>query len=169
MSYPYPQPQPQPPRQGMSTGAKIAAFGCGGLAIASLLFVGGCVVIGGAVVNEVDKQVKAEEQADVRAAKEDVKITTCKVVDSVIGWDIKAEVKITNNGDKRADYYIDGEFLDQDGNKVTELMASVQNLAPGTSSTQNFSGFVTSDQMDGVTKGSCKILDVSRDEWSAVN
>jgi hypothetical protein len=153
----------------MSTGAKIAVFGCAIPAVLGLLTLGGCAVVGGAFINEVDKEIKKDEADDKRAATEDVELLSCKIEDSVIGPDLKAKVKITNNGDKRANYSIDGEFLDQDGNQVDSLLAYVENLAPGASSTQNFHGFITSDQLDGVTKGSCKILDVSRSEWSAVN
>lgn len=161
---------PPAPKQGMSTGSKVALFGCGGLVLVGALLFGGCAVVGGAMVNEVDKAVKKDAQEDARAAKEDVKVSKCQVTDDdLLGRDVDAKVKITNNGSKRADYAIEGEFLDQDGNKVGELLASIDNLAPGTSSTQNFGGLFTSDDLKGVTKGSCTILDVSRSEWSAKN
>lgn len=41
MSYGYPTP---PPKQGMSTGAKVAVFGCGGIAAFALLM-GGCAAL----------------------------------------------------------------------------------------------------------------------------
>lgn len=172
MSYSYPGHQaPEPPRrEGRSTGKKIALFGCLPAAVLGLLIVGGCAVVGGAAINEVDKAVKADEKEDKRAAAEDVKLLSCKITnEEFVGKDVKATVKITNNGDKRANYLVEGEFLDQDGNKVDGLLATVDNLAPGASSTQNFGGLFTSDQLDGVSKGSCKILKVSRDEWSAAN
>jgi hypothetical protein len=166
MSYTYPghqAPAPEPERRKMSTGKKIALFGCLPIILGGLLIVGGCAVL-------VDKAVTDDAADDKRAAKEDVKLTACEVVnDEFLGKDVKAKVKITNNGDKRATYLVKGEYLDQDGNKVGELLASVDDLGPGKSSTQNFSGLFTSDQFEGVTKGSCTILDVSRDEWLASN
>lgn len=172
MSYPYPGPQaPQPPhRAGMSTGKKVALFGCLPLLVIGGLGFAGCAVVGGAVVNEVDKSVKADAADDKRAAKEDVDLLHCKIVDEeFVGKGVDAKVKITNNGEKRADYFVEGEFLDQDGNKVEELIATVSELEAGKSSTQDFSGFITDDQLKGVTEGTCKILKVSRDEWSAAN
>lgn len=166
-NYPQGYGAPRPPKQGMSTGAKLA-LGCGIPTVLGLLLFGGCAVLAGTAVNEVDKAVKADASEDARAAREDVQLTSCRIDDGLIR-DVKASVKITNNGDKRATYSVKGEFLDTDGNKVGELLAYVENLAPGTSSTQPFSGFFTSVQLDGVTSGTCKILEVSRDEWLAVN
>jgi hypothetical protein len=174
MSYTYPghqAPQPEPQhRRGMSTGKKIALYGCLPATLVGLLVVGGCAVVGGAVADKVDKAVKADESDDKRAAKEDVELLSCKLVnEEFVGKDVKAKVKITNNGDKRANYVVDGEFLDDKGNKVDALLATVENLEPGKSSTQNFGGLFTSDQLEGVDKGECKILKVTRDEWSAAN
>src|SRR5690606_41685010 len=47
MHPPYQQPPSQPPRQGMSTGAKVTLFGCGGCAtLLVVLFVaGGCLAL----------------------------------------------------------------------------------------------------------------------------
>lgn len=162
---------PNAPRRGMSTGKKIALFGCLPATVIALLVVGGCAVVGGAFVNEVDKAVKADASEDARAAKEDVQITTCKITnDEFLGKDVDAKVVITNHGKKRADYLIQGELLDQDGNKVgDELLASVNNLAPGKSSTQDLTGLFTTDDFKGVTKSSCSIVEVSRDEWTAAN
>lgn len=166
MSYVHPTP---PPKQGMSTGAKVA-LGCGIPTVLGVLLFGGCAVIGGAVINEADKADKADQSADARAEKEDVKLLSCEITnEGLIGFDVEAKVKITNNGDKRANYLIEGEFIDQNGNKIDQLLATVENLAPGASSTQNFSGLFTSEQLEDVSKGTCKILDVTRDEWSAAN
>lgn len=172
MSYTYPghqapQPPPQQPKQGMSTGKKIALFGCLPITLVGLLVVGGCAVLVGGAANEVDKAVKADEAEDKRAAKEDVKLESCKIENTVIGKDVKATVKITNNGDKRANYYVEGELVDQNGNKVDSLLATVEKLEPGKSSTQPFGGLITSDQLEGVSKGTCKIQKVTRDEWLA--
>jgi hypothetical protein len=152
----------------MRTGTKIALWvgiptGC------FLILVGGCAALVGSAANEVDKQVQADKKADVRAAKEDVKLLSCKVVNEneFIGPDVKAQVKITNHGDRRASYWVAGEFLDAKGDQVDSLDTYVENLAPGASATRDFAGIFVPGQLDGVTKGTCKILDVSRDEYSA--
>lgn len=159
---------PQPPKQGKSTGTKVA-IGCGIFAILGVLAFGGCAVVGGVVLNEADKAVKADQKADARA-KKDVELISCEITaEDYIGLNVEAKVKITNGGKKRANYVVEGEFLDQDGNKIDQLLATVDDLAPGSSSTQNFTGLFTTDQLEDVTKGTCKILDVTRSEWLASN
>lgn len=109
---------PPAPRQ-RSTAGKIALYGCLPITVLGILAFGGCAVIGGAFVNEVDKAVKADANEDARAAKQDVKITSCQITNNeLLGKDLKAKVKITNNGGKRANYLIQGELTDQGGNKV---------------------------------------------------
>lgn len=180
MTYGYP-PQgnpghgyaPTPPEQPkkMSTGKKVVLFGCLPVTLLGLLVMGGCAALVGGAANEIDKSIKKDEADDKRAAKEDVEITSCKVVnDDLLGPDLKAKVKITNHGDKRATYIVRGELLDQDGNKVgDELLATVDNLAPGKSSNQDFGGLFTADNFKGVTDSTCKIVGVSREEWLADN
>lgn len=162
---------PQPAKPPMSTGRKIALFGCLPVTVLAILTFGGCAVLGGAVINEADKAVKADASEDARAAKEDVKITSCKIVeDEFLGMDLKAKVVITNHGKKRASYIVRGELLDSEQNKVgDELLATVENLAPGKSSTQDFTGLFTSDDFKGVKDASCSVVGVSRDEWLADN
>lgn len=160
----YPQYTPPPPKRGMPTAAKIA-LGCGIPAVVALVLVGGCAVLVGKGVDSVDKAVKA----DKAAARSDVDLLSCEVTESVIGLDVEATVKITNSGDERANYMVEGEYLDAKGNKVGELLASVENLSPGTSSKQPFAGLFTSDQLKGVKGGECRIVDVTRDDFFAAN
>lgn len=170
MSHPFPPPYAPPPKQGMSTAAKVG-LGCGIpaalLTVIGILILGSCGAVLGTAAVEVDKQVKADASDDIRAAREDVEITSCVIEEDGFLKDVAAKVKVTNHGTKRANYYIQGEFLDLSGNQVDTLDAYVQNLAPGASTTQRFAGIFVSGQLDGVTKGTCKILDVSRDEFSA--
>lgn len=155
---------PTPPKQGMSTGAKVA-LGCGIPAVLALIAVSGCAAFAGKVVDEADKSIKAEQAKAI----DDVKMVTCEVTETVIGRDLESKVKITNHGSKRANYIVEGEFLDAKGNKVGELMATVNNLAPKTSSTQDFVGVFGPDDLKGAEKGTCKIITVTRDEWLAAN
>lgn len=166
MSYDNSRPQyaPQPPKRGMSTGAKVTV-GCGGAALLALVLVGGCAAVVGKGVDSVDKAVKADQAA----ARADVELLSCEVTESVIGPEVTSSVKITNSGKERANYLVEGEYLDAEGNKVGELLATVENLAPGTSSTQPFAGLFTSDQLKGVKGGECKIVDVTRDDFFAAN
>lgn len=161
---------PLPPKPGMSTGKKIALFGCLPATVLGALLFGGCAVIGATAINEVDKSVKSAKADDARAEKEDVKVAACKVSESVIGLGLEATVKVTNHGDERADYVIEGEFLAENGDQVSGLLATVTNLAPGKSTTQDFGGvLVSSGQLEKAGDGSCAIVDVSRSEWTAAN
>lgn len=165
----HPQYAPLPPKRGMSTGKKVA-LGCGIPAVLGLLFLGSCAALAGSAVNEIDKSVKADERDDARAAKEDVKVTACAVELGSFGKEATTKIRITNHGNKRADYLVEGEFLDRKGNKLGDLLATTSNLAPGSSTVQEFGGvLITPDTLRGVTDGTCKVLKVSRDEWSAVN
>lgn len=166
-----PHVPPAPQKQGMSTGKKIALFGCLPITVIGLLIVGGCAAMVGGAAHEVDKSIKADAKEDKRAAAQDVALTSCKIVNSPLGRELKAKVKITNHGKKRANYLVEGEFLNQKGNQVSDLTATAENLAPGSATGDlEFGGaLISSDQLAGVTKGTCKILKVSRDEWSAAN
>lgn len=156
-------------KRGMSTGKKVA-LGCGVPVLLALVFIGGCTALVGGAANEVDKAVKADEADDQRAAKEDVKITVCKIKnEEFVGRSVTSRVSIVNHGDKRANYVVEGEFLDDKGNKVGELLATVENLKPGTSTSQDFGGIFTDADLKGVKQGSCALVKVTRDEWSAAN
>lgn len=167
--YGYPTQQP-PPKRGMSTGKKVA-LGCGIPMVLGLLLVGGCTVLVGGAAHEIDKSVKADAKEDSRAAREDVKITDCRLVDKeFIGKTVETRVLVKNNGKGRANYIVEGEYLDSKGNKIGSLTAVVENLSPGTESRQNFGGaLILPEDLKGVTKGECKIVKVTRDEWSAAN
>lgn len=163
-------PYPPPPKQGMSTGKKIA-LGCGIPALLIAVTAVGCTALVGGAVHEAGKAVKANASEDARAAKRDVKITKCDLAAASVIGTLNSQVKITNHGKKRANYLVEGEVLDTNGNKVGELLASVSNLKPGTSTDQDFGGTFTSDDAsaDSVAGGSCSIVKVTRDEWSAAN
>lgn len=158
----------QPQKKGMSTGGKVA-LGCGVPALLAVVMLGGCMALVGGAAHEVKSSVASQEAEAKRAAKEDIRLLSCKLVDDGFGKDLKARIRITNHGKKRANYLVDGEFIDQKGNKVDSLTATVDSLAPGVSSTQDFVALVTSDQLEGVTKGTCRLVSVTRDEWSAAN
>lgn len=170
---PYPDPghqQPQPePQKKMSGLKKGILFGCLPLTLLGVIGFAGCTALVGSAANEVDKAVKADQKDDQRALREDVKLTGCDIVkDELLGLELKTKVKVTNNGDKRATYYVKGEFLDDQGDKVEALDAVVEDLEPGKSSSTDFGGIlVTSDQLKGVKEGSCVLLEVNREEWLA--
>lgn len=139
---------------------------------AGVLMFAGCTAMVGGAVSEVDNAIKADQAEDKRAAEEDVKVTTCVIEETVLGKDLSSRVEITNNGTKRANYLIEGELLTADGNKVGELLASVSNLAPGKSSSQDFGGLFTGKDLASFKAGDkaeCALVNVSRDEWSAAN
>jgi hypothetical protein len=170
MSQQYPQPQPgwvpPQPQKKMSTGAKIA-LGCGIPAVLGLLFLGGCAVLVGGAANEVDKEIKREQKAgeaeNKRAGEEDIKITACGMGDDGFGGqELKVKLLVTNNGKDRASYLIEGEVTDQDGNQITTIDAFAKDLNHGKSKAENNAAFASGEDLKGVTKVTCKILNVDR-------
>ena len=167
--YGYPPQQPVPPQQKMSTGKKIALFGCLPITVLSILVVGGCTVVAGSVLNEVDKSVKADKAEDERAAREDVKIVQCRIVEEeFVGRQLKAQVEITNHGKKRADYVVEGAYT-EGKSSIGELTATTSKLDPGESIKKDFGYLVSGEDLKGVTNGKCELRNVMRDEWSAGN
>lgn len=170
MSQQYPQQQgwipPQPQKKSMPTGAKIA-LGCGIPTVLGLLLFGGCAVLVGGVANEVDKDIKREQKSskaeDERATDEDVKITACGIGDDGFGGrELNVKLLVTNNGEDRASYFIEGEVTDQDGNQITTISGFAKDLNHGKSKTENHSAFATGEDLKDATKVTCKILDVDR-------
>jgi hypothetical protein len=167
-NYP-PQYAPQPQRRRMSTGKKIS-LGCILPIVVIGAFAGGCAALVGGAAHEADKSAKADRKEDARALKEDVKVTTCEIRTGALGREAVTKVKITNHGKKRANYLIEGEMVDSKRNQLGDLLASATNLAPGASTTQEFGGsLIASDQLKSVGPGTCRVLEVTRDEWSAAN
>ncbi|MFK0224009.1 hypothetical protein ACIQWN_38265 [Streptomyces vinaceus] len=175
-----PHGQPlQPPKQGWSTGKKIAV-GCGVPAVLGLILVGGCTALVGTAANEAAKELdknydssqagpsggpKAASKAGEPDLTKDVKVTDCKVVSTDWGGkEFKAVVEITNSGERRYSYYVEGE-IDVNGQKKADLIATGNNLAPGQKYSDDNAGLAAFD----VAKDSkssdtyeCKIVKVSR-------
>ncbi|MEU4728931.1 MULTISPECIES: FxLYD domain-containing protein [unclassified Streptomyces] len=83
-----------------------------------------------------------------------MKITACEVDSS--NWP-HANLLITNRSSKASDYWVQVEFVDATGKRLSEAYASTNDLAPGQQSA------VTAQSLDQVTvKITCRITDVSR-------
>ncbi|MFJ9849597.1 hypothetical protein [Streptomyces sp. NPDC101150] len=165
MSHGYPQ-QPQPPatKQGRSTGKKVA-LGCGIPTALVLLLAGGCAAVVGKTADVVSKDIKREQKTekaeDQRTADKDVKITTCAVQNGEYGIrELDVRLKVANNGTDRANYLIGGEVLDQDGNQITTVNSLVDDLNHGATKIENRAALATEEDLKGVTKTTCKVLNV---------
>ncbi|MEU9110574.1 hypothetical protein AB0D04_01935 [Streptomyces sp. NPDC048483] len=166
MSTPPQQPYSPAPKQSMSTGTKIA-LGCGIPAAFILLLAAGCTAMVGSAANEASKEIKKDQQSskadDQRAAKEDVDITSCAIRPDEFGSrELDVKLLVTNNGKDRASYIVEGEVVDQDSNQVTTIDALVDDLNHGAQKKENDAALATEDDLKGVTKVTCKILDVDR-------
>lgn len=164
--YGAPQQPTQPQKKKMSTGGKIA-LGCGIPTVLGLLLLGGCAALVGGVADEVDKEVKREQKAGEaegkRAVEEDVKITACGIGDDGFGGrELNVKLLVTNNGKDRASYFVEGEVTDQDGNQITTIDAFAKDLNHGKSKTENHAALALDGDLKGVTKVTCKILNVDR-------
>ncbi|MGW7057357.1 hypothetical protein ACWGHM_02305 [Streptomyces sp. NPDC054904] len=182
---PYGQQFPPPPKQGMSTGKKVA-LGCGIPTALGLLLLGGCAVLVGEAANEVGKELeKNYDTASVApdaqgkpgdAAKpgkdpditQDVKVTACKVEKG--DFDLKelvVTVDYVNSGDRRFTYLVEGEIL-VNGQKKADLTSLGQNLAPGQKYTDDNAGALGYEIAQSAKAGDkieCKILKVSRNSY----
>ncbi|MFD3875780.1 hypothetical protein [Streptomyces sp. NPDC058623] len=187
--YGYPQQpygqQPPPPKQGMSTGVKVA-LGCGIPTVLGLLLLGGCALLVGEAANEVGKELdknhdsasvapgaqgkpgdapKAGKDADIT---QDAKVTTCAVEKGE--FDIKelvVAVDYVNSGDRRFTYLVEGEIL-VNGQKKADLTSLGQNLAPGQKYTDDKAGVLGYEIAQSAKAGDkieCKIIKVSRNSY----
>ncbi|MEU8778148.1 hypothetical protein [Streptomyces sp. NPDC048606] len=172
---PYGQQPPQypAPKQGMSTGTKIA-LGCGIPTLLGLLVLGGCALVVGKAADEVGKELdksydSAQVGGDVKAGQPDItkdaRITACSVKTG--DYDIKEmEVKVeyTNSGDRRYSYLVEGEIL-VNGAKKEDLTSTAQNLSAGQTYTDENAGalgYNVAKDAKPSDKIECKIVKISR-------
>lgn len=85
----------------------------------------------------------------------DVEITKCSVLDAV-RWPT-AELRITNQSSKASNYWVDVEFLDAKGERISEGFAATNNLAPDRVANETATG--TREATGTVT---CRVTDVTR-------
>ncbi|MFH8344291.1 hypothetical protein [Streptomyces sp. NPDC018045] len=85
----------------------------------------------------------------------DVRITTCTAPEP-LRWPT-AELLITNNSSKTSDYWIDVEFLDARGVRISEGSTVADNLAPKMTAEQAVTG--SRETSSPVT---CRIVEVTR-------
>ncbi|MDI3408156.1 DUF4190 domain-containing protein [Streptomyces cavernicola] len=153
---------------GKGKGAAITGLVTGILSVIMFFVINAAFV--GAVdeaAKNIDKDIQREQQSQEadnrRAADKDVEITSCAVKDTEFGGqELDVSLKVTNNGDDRASYFIEGEVTDQDGNQVTTINSVVSDLNHGSSKKENSVALAFGDDLKGVTKTTCKILDVDR-------
>ncbi|MFG2623968.1 hypothetical protein [Streptomyces sp. NPDC048473] len=181
MSYGYPQPGPgaggfpQPPKKSR-TGLIVTLSVVGGVAVLLALGVliatsvgsnsssskskppsaeateGGAPVEGGASDAPTETEPPPVEDA---GAEDDVRITGCEV-DSVTQWPA-ADVEIVNHSGARASYIVNVEFVDGDGTRHGEGLASSANLDAGQKSVGKAQGL---GKFTG--KLTCRVAEVSR-------
>ncbi|MFE7398756.1 hypothetical protein [Streptomyces sp. NPDC057557] len=111
---------------------------------------GGGPVEGGA--SDAPTEPPAAEDA---GAEDDVRITACEL-DSVTQWPA-AEVEIVNHSGARASYIVNVEFMDGDGTRHGEGLASSSNLDAGQKSVGRAQGL---GKFTG--KLTCRVAQVSR-------
>ncbi len=114
------------------------------------------VVVGGDDTGPSTPPPRQEETApSVSGPRADVEITKCSVLEGV-RWPT-AEVRITNHSSKNSNYWVDVEFVDAKGERVSEGAAVANNLAPDQVANETATG--TREASGKVT---CRITDVTR-------
>ncbi|AZM53027.1 hypothetical protein DMA15_10795 [Streptomyces sp. WAC 01529] len=91
----------------------------------------------------------------VSGPRADVEITKCSVLEAP-RWPT-AEVRITNNSSKNSNYWVDVEFVDAKGERISEGFAATNNLAPDKVANETATG--TREASGKVT---CRVTDVTR-------
>ncbi|MCX5193656.1 hypothetical protein OOK31_07075 [Streptomyces sp. NBC_00249] len=167
-------PVPGPaPKQGMSTGKKIA-LGCGIPAVFGLVVVGGCTALVGKAASDaskdLDKNFNSESvdqngakktEGDGASALSDVKVASCGVEENQFGDLVKASIEITNHTKTRYSYIVEGELLLND-KKISDLNGFTQNLATGQVVTEEFTGHASDLHVKSSDRLTCKVIKVTR-------
>ncbi len=91
----------------------------------------------------------------VSGPRADVRITKCAVLEGV-RWPT-AEVRITNHSSKASNYWVEVEFVDTRGERVSDGFTATNHLAPGRVANETATG--TREASGQVT---CRITDVTR-------
>ncbi|MFF1411653.1 hypothetical protein ACFVX6_18005 [Streptomyces sp. NPDC058289] len=183
---PYPQQPPQypAPKQGMSTGKKIA-LGCGIPTVLGLVLVGGCTAIVGKAADDVSKEIDKSSDSSIvqpEGAKpsgggpvdaepditKDVAVKSCKVAPTNYGTkEVEVELEFTNSGERRYSYVAEGEVL-VNGEKKADITSFAQNLDKGQKYTDDKAGsgaYDVADKLKAGDKLECKLIKVSRNSF----
>ncbi|EFL20276.1 hypothetical protein [Streptomyces sp. C] len=173
-----------PPKQGMSTGLKVA-LGCGIPTVLGLILIGGCGLVFTKAASDAGKELdKNHDSAAVApdgAARgggsskvdepditKDVKVTSCKVKAGEYGIkELDLQIEYINSGDRRFNYLAEGEIT-VNGEKKSDIVSTGQNLAPGQKYTDDNAGALAFDVAKSAKSGDrieCKLIKVSRNSY----
>ncbi|MDX3536949.1 hypothetical protein PV721_21745 [Streptomyces sp. MB09-01] len=166
-----------PPKQGMSTGLKVA-LGCGIPTVLGLILLGGCGLLFTKAASDAGKELdKNHDSAAVApgGAKagepditQDVKVTTCEVKAGEYGIkELDLKIEYINSGDRRFTYLAEGEVT-VNGEKKSDILSTGQNLAPGQKYTDDDAGALAFDVAKSAKSGDkieCKLIKVSRNSY----
>ncbi|WP_405527380.1 DUF4190 domain-containing protein [Streptomyces avidinii] len=180
----FPDGHQPPPKQGMSTGLKVA-LGCGIPTVLGLILVGGCGLLftkaAGDAGKELDKNHDSAAVAPGGAAAgggsskvdepditKDVKVTSCTVKSGEYGIkQLDLKIEYVNSGDRRFNYLAEGEVT-VNGEKKSDIFSTGQNLAPGQKYTDDDAGALAFDVAKSAKSGDrieCKLIKVSRTSY----
>lgn len=169
-----------PPKQGMSTGLKVA-LGCGIPTVLGLLLLGGCGLLFTKAASDAGKELdKNHDSAAVAPGgsgstkagepdiTKDVKVTSCTVKDGEYGIkELDLKIEYMNSGDRRFTYLAEGEVT-VNGEKKSDILSTGQNLAPGQKYTDDSAGALAYDVAKSAKSGDrieCKLIKVSRNAY----
>ncbi|MFD5413372.1 hypothetical protein [Streptomyces nojiriensis] len=172
------------PKQGMSTGLKVA-LGCGIPAVLGLVLLGGCGLLFTKAASDAGKELDknhdsaavapggtarggGSSKADEPDITKDVKVTSCKVKAGEYGIkELDLKIEYINSGDRRFTYLAEGEVT-VNGEKKSDILSTGQNLAPGQKYTDDSAGALAYDVAKSAKSGDkieCKLIKVSRNSY----
>ncbi|MFI7357947.1 DUF4190 domain-containing protein [Streptomyces avidinii] len=173
-----------PPKQGMSTGLKVA-LGCGIPTVLGLVLIGGCGLLFTKAASDAGKELDknhdsaavapggdapggGSSKVDEPDITKDVKVTSCAVKSGEYGIkQLDLKIEYVNSGDRRFNYLAEGEVT-VNGEKKSDIFSTGQNLAPGQKYTDDDAGALAFDVAKSAKSGDkieCKLIKVSRNSY----
>jgi hypothetical protein len=123
-------------KKGLASNGRMSLIGAILGLLSMVLAVVGIVIVVGAFSNAGKELEKLGDDLSSDATAE-VSVTSC--AKNAIGWP-EANVKVTNAGDKMADYSITVAFENADGSQLDTGSAFIQDLRPGQTGTEAAAG-----------------------------
>ncbi|WP_175412553.1 DUF4190 domain-containing protein [Streptomyces sp. TRM64462] len=103
--------------------------------------------------------------SDANPVLKDFRVSKCAVVTGELGKELTLHIDYTNNGDRRYNYFLEGEVL-ADGKKVSDFMSTADNLAPKQTFTDKDAGILVSgEKLEGAKKVECKVVTANRNDF----
>lgn len=159
---PYSQPQlpPKKSNKGLIIGLIVGAvvlFGVVVVAVPLIFF--------GKVFSDLDKSISAYNFDTDQVLSQELEVTfgTFTVVNSEYRDETKLPVTFRNKGKARKSFTVAVEALNSSGDRIAQDTESVENLAPGQSTSQDMFTYIDETEISALTKATFKVFTATSD------